>query len=185
MKKTLIIAALALAGCNRPDQQKIEKLVTSYVGSTLNDPGSYQNVNFGRTDTIFSSWDQSTPEGRRLDTLAAAYSDSAAVYTNSYHSVMLSSKLHGPALMDQFNAKAIAFKKESDSVEAIIQQKGQHYKGSLIAYSIKHTYEAKNESGAIITQTKWFQVDPGLKKVDCCFAGAYTTDSKIKSAALE
>jgi hypothetical protein len=53
-------------------------------------------------------------------------------------------------------------KSDSGTVDTI------HYDGR---YEIAHTYRAKNALGAVITESKVFQIDSGLTEARCCFVG--------------
>lgn len=169
MKRFLaLVPVLLIAACGgqkSANQHKAEKLVVDYLRKTPAVSASYQSIGF---DTLREQHDQyltADEEGRKLDSIATAFSDSAVAYRKKSDDALMAKD------QDRKKARVYAttdsiFAIKSDSVSAIIQQKSKAYKSEGFRYIINHTYKINNNVGHLTQHTTTFWLDRDLTKIE-------------------
>jgi len=168
MKKSIsiIIITSVLVACEHPisRQQKAEHLVKAYLKSALNDPGSYESVSFDTLSISYEDYASGDPIGRKLDKIAASFTDTSSKYKKLSESEFYSAHMDFKKYRKYQKLDAL-YANKSDSVESIIKNKAKDYKGKIDGYAIKHTYRAKNGFGALTLSYTDFWIDSSLTKI--------------------
>ncbi|WP_342644517.1 hypothetical protein [Mucilaginibacter sp. CSA2-8R] len=165
MKKNLLFLPLFLCSCShfQSNQQKAESLVKSYLDSTLNDPKSYESMKFDTLRTQYAQYGVGDPEGRRLDSVTVTFLDSASKYKEKADKELVT----GESLTNynKYSELKKLYDAKADSVSKLSDEKGKGYKGPVFAYSIVHSFRAKNGMGALTIQKMRFRTDSALNKI--------------------
>lgn len=153
MKKYLCMILIFAIGCtSKPEltfDQKADTLIRHHLDSVLNDPKSYQPVQFTKIDTLFTDiYDESNsyniPESgdsRRLIDLIENFNLYEKRVANGYYDNL-----------NKINQRVI------DSLK-------KAYNPKVRGYYVEHTYRATNGFGALTKHTTGFDLDTSLTKV--------------------
>jgi hypothetical protein len=155
MKKLVLAvsASIILFSCSKSLDKQAQSNIAEYLKTNMDDPSSYESIEFGKLDTLHSSFSD-TKEGIKLnmeeDKLKQQSDD-------------LSNKLDLPDLtmkdlksIDSENEKITNRRKE---INNILMDKVLTYKGEVNGYSMTHKFRGKNKLGAIILNEMRFNFD--------------------------
>ena len=160
MRRTIVIitvAATTLFSCTNPEK-KAQKLIKQQLKETLNDPKSYEAVNFGKLDSAF------TLIKENLDYIEAnagyeVYSQSTLDKSN--YEYFDSYKLKYVVDFDLWNAEIDTAKKYLAILEKMESEFIPEFKG----WSMTHKLRAKNAMGAVILNEYIFYFDKDITKI--------------------
>ena len=163
MKKItiLIVAVTLLVSCSNPEK-KAQKLIEKELQTSLNDPKSYESVNFGSLDSVFTS------PSRDIDYIG--YKSKYDVYTNAYEEQMAKVKLYS-GLSIYYDETKFALEMAQiylDTVEVVSAKMieiSTNFVYEFDGWKMKHTFRGKNAFGAVIVSSMMFYFDKELTKV--------------------
>lgn len=155
MKKIILglVVTLALFSCSKSPDEQAKNNIKEYLKTNMDDPSSYENVSFGKLDTLHSSFDESK-EGIELRTKDSELSSKLDA---------LSAELDKEDLtMERLNQiqkedKEITTKRLAINDEQT--KKSLNYKGPVNGYAMTHKFRGKNKLGAVILTEKRFLLD--------------------------
>jgi hypothetical protein len=156
MKKIkYLIPLIFLTACHSKTRtETAQDLVKHYLDSTLNDPKSYEPLEFSKLDSLYLRYHDS-PEYAALLTKKTDFDSKKDSMVN----VLIKD-------IDHFSEKKEdAFKKSADSIQAIIEKNETTYKGPFNGYAIIHNYRGKNALGGVVKTSMLFTFDKNLTKV--------------------
>ncbi len=135
MKKLLLLLfiTLTILSCTSP-KDKAEKIIERYLKETLDDPTSYESVNFSNLDSLFTTPYQTNSEYRKYFDLWSENESEFLVAPDSTISMRSDEEL--------VISKKIA--KDCDLKMDSIRKK---FKKEFIGWEMKHSYRLKNELG--------------------------------------
>lgn len=165
MKKVLVLSflltsiLLAAIGCNKtPTAQELaEKAVKDYLMTNLNDPSSYESVEFSPVDTIFTKFEQSDFYKEINRDLNEIKESKKLSEDKEFMAHLLKTK--GKVFVDSlqlFIDREPALLQSLDSAESAFTPEPKH----LI---IAHTFRAKNGFGALNLDQMYFYIDMDYK----------------------
>lgn len=155
MKKIVLAlsASIILFSCSKSLEKQAESNITEYLKTNMDDPSSYESVEFGKLDTLHTSFSE-TAEGIKLNT----EDDKLKQQSDN-----LSNRLDLPNLtmsdlksIESENEKITKRRKE---INSILMDKVLTYKGEVNGYSMSHKFRGKNKLGAIILNDVRFNFD--------------------------
>ncbi|SEO56527.1 hypothetical protein SAMN05192574_109107 [Mucilaginibacter gossypiicola] len=167
IKKIFWIASFififSLAACNKTREQKVKQLVNDYLQKTLNDPHSYESVEFSKIDSNYSILTDDPDYNR-----AKAKKDSIEVqFTlwksknpdfDGYSDLSPQRVKYFLKMNKYFSDAMLAEGKKAIEIERSFKPK---YNGLAVV----HTYRAKNGFGALGLHQTMFVLDTNLTKV--------------------
>lgn len=159
MKRIILVLALSMVlfSCSKSIEKQAQDNITEYLKKNMDDPKSYENVEFGKLDTLHSSFEESK-EGIELRTEDSKLSDMVAE---------LSNKLDSPDLtvndIKDIQQENTEITKKRLEINNILQKKSLTYKGDVNGYSMVHKYRGKNGFGAVITKETNFLLNLKLE----------------------
>lgn len=135
MKKLLLslFITLSILSCTSP-KDKAEKLIERYLKETLDDPTSYESVNFSNLDSLFTTPYQTNDEYRKYFDLWSENESEFSIAPDSTISMRSGEEL----VISQKIAKECDLKMDS------IRKK---FTKEFIGWEMKHSYRLKNELG--------------------------------------
>ena len=141
MKKiALICIVVVFAACGSPEKTA-QKLVKDYLKENLKDPSSYQSIEFGSLDTLYTSVAADTE-----------YTDLVKEATENLQKALYSDHGSGWAII------GMKLKEKSDSIE-------RNFVPTFKGWKMAHKYRAKNGFGALDLSTDIFCFNKELSKV--------------------
>ena len=155
MKKSIlffVFLSAIFASCSKTPEQKAQQSVKDYLQKNLNDAKSYESVNFGKVDSVFSSFDESK-EGIELKLKENMLSERVVELSNRIDVAESTSELN--KIIEENKELT---QKRKDLVDTIFN-KSIKYKGTLCGYKINHKYRAKNKMGAVVLDENCFIMD--------------------------
>ncbi len=163
MRKLLFIPVLILFSCTQTKQQKAEKVVKLYLDSTLNDPHSYESVEFGKLDSTFTRFEDDAryiSAKAKQDSIKAEYDmwkaknpDFDGVGDLSHSRVLYFSKM-----INYYTNGMLAQGKIAIGIT-------NSFKPTFKGYRLIHRYRAKNVFGALNLSQTPFYLDSALTRV--------------------
>lgn len=155
MKKIilLLVLSVALFSCSKSPEEQAKSNISEYLKKNMDDPSSYESVEFGKLDTLHKSFDEST-EGLVLREKDAKL---------SLRVQELSNKLDSPDLTLK-EVKSIQKENEQITrdrlaINDVMAKKTLTYKGDVNGYSMVHKFRGKNKLGAKILNETNFLLD--------------------------
>ena len=127
--------ALTFASCENKEKQA-DKLTEEFMRKNLNDPRSYQLVERGKVDSLFSEF-RATDEAQYM-------LDKVKQITDSATQKMLAD---GQRILEEYKKKQKAFKRQ------------------FLGYAFKVSFRAMNEHGALVRSYVVFRLNPEMDKV--------------------
>jgi hypothetical protein len=155
-KLTFLLIALSVSffSCNEQPIDKVKAGIKSYVITNFNDPDSYEPIEFGKLDTIMSSYPeedffwQLEHKKDSIKTLINFLSE--FVGNNSERNFHIEEKKDS---LLKYNSVLVL---KQDSMMDIFEPKFQNY-------LIEHKFRAKNNFGALILNNYRFYLDSTFK----------------------
>jgi disulfide oxidoreductase YuzD len=154
MRKLLFFVVLSFicVSCSKTPEQKAKQAVKDYLQKNLNDAKSYESVEFGKVDSVFSSFDESK-EGVELKLKEDVLSKRVVELSNRIDVAENNSELK--KIIEENKELT---QKRKDLVDTIFY-KSIKYKGTFSGYKINHKYRAKNKMGAMVLTEDCFILD--------------------------
>ena len=147
---------MACASCSKSSENQAQENIQEFITKKMDDPKSYESVNFGKLDSLFSPFEDSK-EGitlkledenlsKRLDELSNQIDVAKSI----------------PELQKIQEEDNIITARRSKLVD-IILEKSLKYKGEFVGFKIKHSFRGKNKMGALILDSCTVVLDKNLK----------------------
>lgn len=158
MKKIILVLALSIVlfSCSKSLEEQAKSNISEYLKKNMDDPSSYESVQFGKLDTLHTSFDESK-EGLELRNKDAKLELKISE---------LSDKLDLPDLtMDDIKSiqkENGEITKKRLAINDIMTSKTLTYKGAVNGYSMTHKFRGKNKLGAKILDEISFLLDTKL-----------------------
>ncbi|MBE9663674.1 hypothetical protein [Mucilaginibacter myungsuensis] len=167
MKKLLTVAPvmILLVACGGPKMPEGQTKAETLVKDRLKDSAGYQPLGFDTLREVHLSYAIDEPEGRILDSMAKVYIDSALKYRKKGDELVLNSDKVDTIAYKKYHMLDAVYTKKSDSVGAVILERSKGYESKSSAYSILHTYNAKDNVGHVEKRVTNFWLDKELTKV--------------------
>lgn len=158
MKKVLFvsIAALLVCGCSTPEKSA-QKLIKDYLAANLNDAKSYEGVEFGTLDSVFTTL-KDTPYYRYKSKFD--YFINEAQFATNMLGITYSKK-ESKEYEEKFNTSISEAEKYSQMADSVADAFVPEFKG----WQMTHKYRAKNGVGALNISTAMVQFDKDLTTV--------------------
>ena len=139
--------ALTFTSCENKEKQA-DKLTEEFMRKNLNDPRSYQLVERGRVDSLFSEF-RATDEAQYMLDKVKQITDSAARYSESLKTVPQAQKMlaDGQRILEEY------------------KKKQKKFKSQFLGYAFKVSFRAKNEHGALVRSYVVFRLNPEMDKL--------------------
>lgn len=170
MKKYYFLAALAalMVGCSSPEK-RAQRLIKAELKGTLHDWGSYEPVNFGTLDSVYT-----TP----IDNLE--YLTAKCMYIEWGKRHKESSKkiddycnqlsIHGPNkyVQEEVEAELSHLERITDSIAVCLRTMSlieKDFTPTFKGWSMQHTFRAKNGVGTKRITTKEFIFDEDISRL--------------------
>lgn len=133
MKKLAFFAAAAIfAACTPTPEETAQQLITDYLQKNMNDPKTYEAIEFGKLDSTFTNF-QETGEYQELDALYERYIALAKLKQSE----------------KEFKA-AMAALDTAEIYANSIKEKEQSYKPTHSGWKMTHSYRGANGLGVVI-----------------------------------
>jgi len=146
MKKLVFCVLVSLAfllACNKSNEKKAQDMIKSYILENANDPNSYESIEFGNIDTIYTHhWDDSTYQ---------------AINNSKYEF------LNDPSIVNDPNFDV---DKHFDSLNNALEAYEKNFKGVPSKLIMTHKFRANNSFGAKVINTTSFYFDTELSRID-------------------
>jgi hypothetical protein len=158
MKKIILglVLSVVLCSCTKSPEEQAKSNISEYLKKNMDDPSSYESVEFGKLDTLHTSFSESK-EGIELETKDSKLGDRVTE---------LSNKLDLPDLtlndIKNIQKENEQITKDRLAINDIIAKKTLTYKGSVNGYSMTHKFRGKNKLGAKILNEINFLLDTKL-----------------------
>lgn len=158
MKKeylALLLTMVLLHACKpQKKEDAVKKNIRSYLSKTMHDFKSYEPVEYGKQDSLYSSY-LKTDRYKSLFDLCDEYSkgadeaiDDSKIYTYTNTSTAKYYLNKGKDCLRKY-----------DSVTAIIKKEAFEFERKFIGYKVLHSFRGKNMNGATILTTEYFILD--------------------------
>lgn len=154
MKKLLIVlfSIFILISCSKSPEKQAKENVEKYIKAKLDDPKSYESVNFGKLDSTFSLFDESK-EGIELQQQDEKYSQRMSELSAEIDIADNISELD--KIIEETK---IISQKRKDLTDTIFSR-SIAYSGKFCGYKIKHSFRAKNKMGALVLDSCIVELD--------------------------
>lgn len=156
MKQILFLIAIAttFTSCSS-NESKAKGLVKEYLQKQLNDPQSYEAVEWGKLDSSYTTFEQEISlENAEIKMFTKSYSKAVDDMTIDVGN-------HEAFAIDKADAEM--YKQKVDSLQSIIDKKKLNFKPTFEGFKISHTYRAKNLMAALGLHTSIFFFDKEFK----------------------
>ena len=155
MKKLILflLVIFTIFSCTKSPENQAKENVEKYIKTKLDDPKSYESVNFGKIDSMFSSFDESK-EGIELKLKENKLSERSKELSNR---IDITESI--PELNKIIEENKELTQKRKDLIDTIFN-KSIKYKGAFCGYKIKHSYRAKNKMGGLVLDSCIVVLDP-------------------------
>ncbi|EKT3964927.1 hypothetical protein AAIP55_002457 [Flavobacterium psychrophilum] len=142
--------ALLIISCSKSPEKIAESNISDYLKKNMDDPSSYESVEFGKLDTLHASFEESK-EGIELRAKDNKLEERVTE---------LSNKLDLPDLtmndIKNIQLENAEITKKRLEINDILQSKTISYKGAVNGYSMIHKFRGKNKLGTkILNETKF------------------------------
>ena len=142
-----------LVSCSKSPEKIAQSNISEYLKKNMDDPSSYESVEFGKLDTLHTSFSESK-EGLVLQEKDAKL---------SLRVQELSNKLDSPDLtmneIKDIQKENEQITKDRLAINDILQSKTLSYKGAINGFSMTHKFRGKNKLGAKILNEINFLLD--------------------------
>lgn len=161
-----LLSAILFFSCSTSPQEKAEAAIKEYLSKNLNDAKSYESVEFGKLDSVFTSCED-----------LQDYKDTMALHKEA-EVFIPQSKEKIKSLIDENKAlsSTFEFKESISKMKAIIREMEirdsmavaylenikHNFKPEFVGFDLVHKYRAKNAMGALILKTDTFKFDKNL-----------------------
>jgi hypothetical protein len=139
--------ALSFTSCENKEKQA-DKLTEEFMRKNLNDPRSYQLVERGRVDSLFSEF-RATAEAQYMLDKVKQITDSATRYSASVKTISQAQQLlaDGQRILQDYKKKQQTFKRQ------------------FLGYAYRVSFRAKNDHGVPVRSYVVFRLSPEMDKV--------------------
>jgi hypothetical protein len=156
-----VFCHLVLISCSpKPKEDVVKDNIHEYLSKTMHDFKSYEAVEFGKLDSMLSSYHKT----ERYDSLKAAFHvlkeesedalDNAKIY-------QWTNKRLGLKYIEESTLAANGM----DSIAKLMKKESAAFKPIFIGYNIFHSFRGKNLNGATGLTSKYFILDSSMKVV--------------------
>jgi hypothetical protein len=121
-------------------------------------------MKFDTIKPLYLDYAIADPEGRRLDSVAAHFTETAGKYKDKAEAEFYSLHTNYKA-QKRYKALEKYYDAKEDSVSKIIEKNSNGYQRPVYGYSVMHRYRAKNGFGALTIQNTYFETDSSLNKI--------------------
>ena len=155
MKKIILglVLSIVLFSCSKSPEDQAKNNISEYLKKNMDDPSSYESVEFGKLDTLHKSFDESS-EGIVLREKDAKL---------SLRDQELSNKLDSPDLtmadIKSIQKENNQITKDRLAINDLQAKKALTYKGAINGFSMSHKFRGKNKLGAKILNEINFLLD--------------------------
>lgn len=163
MRKFIFIPILLLIACSQTKEQRAKNVVKRYLDSALNDPHSYEPVEFSNLDSTFTTYEEDANF-----ILANTRKDSIEVQ----YEIWKKKNPDFDGIGDLSDARVKYFTKMIKYYNDGMIREGKvaidimkSYKPKFKGYKIIHRYRAKNGFGALNLEQTGFELDSAVTKV--------------------
>jgi hypothetical protein len=162
IKYILLLSCIFIISCTSDNkQQKAEKLVKSYLDTSLKSPGSYEAVSFGNVDTVFKRYTDTKQGDSVMKALAVANGRVKKIKDTLMDLITVSEYEYKNGLKRQ-----MAYEADTGNLAKILRQSELLLKGAIKGWNIEHTYRAENNGGKLVTYQEEFELDTNLTKIE-------------------
>lgn len=157
MKKIILglVLSVVLYSCTKSPEEQAKSNISEYLKKNMDDPSSYESVEFGKLDTLHTSFSESK-EGIELETKESKLSDQMEVLSAEIDHTESISRL------TDIQKESDEITKKRKEINDILQNKIISYKGAVNGYSMTHKFRGKNKLGAKILNEINFLLDTKL-----------------------
>lgn len=162
MKKVLLGLSFSVVifSCSNSPDEKIKKNIADHVKKNMNDPSTYENLEFGDLNTFYTSFDYSK-KGVRLK---------LEEYKLKNRANELSNKLvRNDLSLKEINLIKKEIKEVHDKQLAIcdtILCESLKYKPTVTGFSLTHNFRSNNRLGAFILDKASFLIEINFQAED-------------------
>ena len=176
----LILTSISIVSCKSKQEKKLDNIhknVENYLMINLNDPSSYQSVEFGKVDSLFDNYSDTKQFTQIQDSITTTI-ESLDKSTNLFGSIS-TENAWSHVRYDWYSGSKFD-KVEKHQIDSLNNEIDKLQKLSLylinrdkvldslyipkfIGYTIEHKYRAKNKMGALELEDKVFKLDTNLK----------------------
>jgi hypothetical protein len=169
MKKVLIVFSLlaVLAGCTS-NEKKAKSLIKDYMKTHLNDPKSYEAVEFGTLDTLFSKLEHDFDYIKYNEGFKAYLKMQEDAMTEIDRKQSLIYTYENYSGSDEYNLDMEYAKMYLDSMKLYAEKIKiihNNFKPEFNGWTMQHSYRAKNGLGALMLYTNKINFDKELTKI--------------------
>lgn len=164
MKKILFLLTISISffSCVLNDQQKAEKAVKDYLKTNLNNPKSYESVDFGKLVRNYVQFEE-TDESLSCLAKMKQLDDKIQLEKETYDKLQIDNIVwnskkskHG---LTESNLRQKNNNEEYEKAKIQYNKKKSCYVKKQKGWAISHTFRGQNVYGAIITETKYFELN--------------------------
>ena len=153
MKKIILaITLLLVVSCTKSPEDQAKKNITEYLKKNMDDPSSYESVEFGKLDTLHSAFNESK-EG-----IALRNEDAKLELKMDDLSKELDTNPQSINRLKQIQVTSDSITKRRREINDV-QLKNANYKGDFVGFNMTHKFRGKNKLGAVILNEKRFLLD--------------------------
>jgi hypothetical protein len=154
MKKIILVlvVALALFSCSKSPEKETQGNIVEYLKANMDDPSSYENVSFGKLDTLHSTYLESK-EGIQLKIKEEKLASKMQLLSDEIDNTESIPRLN------EIQKESDKITKERKDISDILEKKSIGYKGAVTGFSMTHKFRGKNKLGAVILTEKRFLLD--------------------------
>jgi len=133
---TLTICFFAILSCNNESSfdGQLKKNATDYLMKNMNDPKSYESIEWSKVDTTYTS------------------------YTSSEKYIQKRKGIDSMMNQDIRNSNVENFSKDLLTKDKELEQTGKDFKPEIDGYMITHKCRAKNAMGALVLNRMRFNI---------------------------
>jgi len=152
MRKLMFPALLVvfLAACSKSPQEKAQAKIKEYVQNNSNDPSSYENIEYGKLDTLIEKADEERYVNYIADSVTLAFSEAM----NDSITTILGTPMDDPDT-DRKKAELVAERKAIDAMP------------NVKYYTMRDKCRGKNKLGVLTVNTYLYKFDTLMNVVSC------------------
>jgi len=169
-----LIPLFLLMGCTQKPLQKAQNSVKNYILKNVNDPSSYQSIEFGKLDSAFSKFIETDYGGCLVDSIINLKNECDTIlskyheikYTNSMSRLKYYTWYEGSKYdrterhqMDSLLKGGVAIENLHNLLASRLDTLQKQYKPVFDGYIILHSFRAKNKMGNLVIEKYVFRLD--------------------------
>jgi hypothetical protein len=161
MKGLSAIIVFFLLSCKQKPREVIVKdNIKSYLAKSMHDFKSYEPVQYGAIDSIYSSYHKSERNKELTDLFHKYHKDGEEALQKAESNFYINRSLG-----KYYSDMGKDFGQKLDSITKIMKKESKGFNPQFVGYEVLHSFRGKNVNGATVLSTEYFILDSALNVI--------------------